>query len=1021
MKGNFRKGLIILFAAIITGVFLQFSIDNRSFNEQEFIFRPSPPPFLNDTSRWVDSVFLTLSVKEKIGQLFMVAAYPENGKADVDRVTMLIKKYNVGGIIFFQGKPERIAELTKYYQSVSKVPLLFAFDGEWGLSMRFDNTIEYPKQMMLGAITDDDIIYQMGRDIAKQMKLIGLHINFAPVVDINNNPDNPVINTRSFGEQRENVARKGILYMRGLQDEGIIAVAKHFPGHGDTDVDSHYDLPVIRQSRSRLDSIELFPFRALIEGGVGGIMTAHLNVPALDNTANMPSSLSAAVTDSLLRGKYEFKGLIFTDAMNMMGVSANFEPEVANCMALQAGNDILLMPSEEKRSVRQIEKLIKKQELDIDDRCKKILQAKEWVLKEQHKRVSLDKKELTDSLNSPVFEINRRKLIEKALTIVEDKERIIPFINLSDKKFAAVSLGDPKGNEYQNTLSKYTYFDLFKISGDEDSAQVENILNKLIFYDYIFLSIHSNDIRANRQFGISDRLLKIADRIIYRCPTVLNAFSNPYLLGKLNNLSYSKVIVVSYDNDPVVQSLSAQMLFGAVDASGKLPVGINEQYTAGTGSRYRGKSRLKYTIPLEAGLDAGKLSVIDSLVNDAITKKAMPGCQILVARYGKVVYQKSYGYHTYNKRIPVEDNDLYDLASITKIVATLPSVMLLDQQGYINIQKPLANYLPELDTTNKAEMIIRDILTHQAGLKAWIPFYRTALEPLYPNQKVASNKFSKRYPYQIGNHYFINKHLKYVDSTFSRTRSDLYSVEVAEGLYMNPILIDSIYLKIYASEMDEPGEYKYSDLGFYLFQRMIERQTHKPLDRFVDSCFYQPLGTTTLGYHPLERFSKDRIAPTENDMFLRRQVVHGYVHDPGAAMLGGVAGHAGLFSNANDLAKYMQMLMNEGTYGGKEYIGKKLIRHYTSCQDCDNGNRRGLGFDKPEIDTTKNGPAFRGISTNSYGHTGFTGTMVWADPETGILFIFLSNRVYPEAFNNKLIEMDVRTNIQRAIYDAIIE
>jgi beta-glucosidase-like glycosyl hydrolase/CubicO group peptidase (beta-lactamase class C family) len=1023
MKKTFYKTALILLLSFFTGVLFQFSIDSRPVSEQEFVFKSSPPPFLGGTKLWADSVFQTLSTEEKLGQLIMVAAYPEKGKNDIRRVTELIKKYKIGGIIFFNGKAEEVASLTKYYQSISKVPLLIGIDGEWGPSMRLSHTIVYPHQMMLGAIDDYDILYQMGRDIGKQLKMLGIHVNFAPVIDVNSNPDNPVISSRSFGENRENVARKGILYMRGLQDEGILAVAKHFPGHGDTDQDSHQELPIILHQVHRLDSIELYPFKALIESGVGGIMSGHLNVPALDTTYNLPSTLSFAITSKLLKEQMKFNGLVFTDAMTMKGITECYSPEEANIMAILAGNDILLMPDDIEITLARLEEMVKDSvplSDDLNKRCSKILQAKAWAVLPQMKNKTLNEKQLLDSLNSPYFELVLRKLIEKSLTVVTNPNDLIPLKNLETLHIAAISVGDLAENNFQHTLSLYSTIDCYHISDDIDSLNVMKILDTLNCYNLILLSLHSNDLRVANQFGISNKLLRITDTLLTLPSTILTDFTNPYLLRKLKNLENNVGLIVAYENDSTIQSLAAQLLFGAIPANGKLPVSITKNYRVGKGVETESIQRLKYTLPLEAGFDDEALQKIDSLVQDAINKKAMPGCQILVARNGNVILEKSYGYQTYYKKNEVKNTDLYDLASLTKIVATVPSLMLLEESNKIDLREPVSTYLSELDTTNKAKIQIEDILLHQAGLRSWIPFYQSTIEPVYPDQKFSSYRYSRQYPIQIGTNIYVNKHLKYKQNCYSHSPNETFNIQIADGLYMNHGLIDSIFYWIYASDVSRPGKYVYSDLGFYLFYQMIERLTDQKLEFFVDSCFYAPLGASRLTFKPLQKFQIDEIAPTENDLVFRKQIIQGYVHDPGAAMLGGVSGHAGLFSNANDLAKYMQMLLNGGKYGGKEFLNKKLIEKYTSCMECRNGNRRGLGFDKPEIDPKKNGPTFTGISSESYGHTGFTGTMVWADPSTGILYIFLSNRVYPDAINNKLLELNLRTNIQKAVYDAMI-
>ncbi len=1024
MRAKFQKSLLIFSLAIITGVFFQFSIDRRPVSEQEFTFVPSPPPFLNDSSSWVDSVLQSLTLKDRIGQLFMAAAYPNQGKKDVQRITNLIKDHHIGGIIFFQGTPDEVARLAQYYQSISEVPLLIAIDGEWGPSMRIDQTIRYPRQMMLGAINDNDLIYQMGRDIGKQLKMLGIHVNFAPVIDVNNNPANPVINSRSFGENRENVARKGILYMKGMQDEGIIAVAKHFPGHGDTDLDSHYELPIITHDIRRLDSIELYPFRALIESGICGVMTAHLSVPMLDTTPNLPSTLSAKIGDSLLKGEMNFKGLIFTDAMTMKGVTNLYQADVSNCLAVLAGNDILLMPEDVGRSIREIETMIENGQIqadDIADRCRKILTAKDWAVLPVEKSRKLASKALIDSLNSPYFEVVRRKLIEKAVTLVENKQGILPFADLEKQHIAVVSIGSDSVFEFQRAMALYTNIAGFQVRGKEDSLYIPHLLDTLQHFNVIVLSLHSDEFRATKQFGLSSSLLQVADTLLSCYPTILTVFANPYTLSRLKYLNNNQALIVAYENDKTIQNITAQMLFGGYGMEGRLPVSITKDYRVGMGQTTPGGLRLRYSTPLEAGFSEKKLKIIDSIVNSAIDARVMPGCQVLAAKDGKIFFQKSYGYHDYYKKQPVENTDLYDIASITKVVATVPALMYLEEQEQIDLKDRLSKYLPELDTTNKNKLTLEDILLHQAGLQPYIPLYISSIQPVYPNQKFSSSRYSKQYPIYAGKNYYINRQLKYKDNCYSRQPGETYSLQIADGLYENPSLIDSMLLSIYSSEVDKPGNYKYSDLGFILFYRMVERLTNRKFDLFLNDYFYAPLGASTLTYKPLQKFDKSQIAPTENDMIFRKQIVHGYVHDQAAAMLGGVSGHAGLFSNANDLAKYLQMLLNGGSYGGRQYLDSKLIEKYTSCTACENGNRRGLGFDKPERDTTKNGSAFKGISTASYGHTGFTGTMVWADPSTGIQYIFLSNRVYPDALNNKLLELNIRTKVQKAIYDAYIK
>ncbi len=1019
MRGRLKKLLFIIGVASVTGVFMQFTIAKHEYNESVLPVKREMPPFITNDSIWSDSVLANLSIEEKIGQMLMVASYPNKGESDKQRVANLIKKHKVGGIIFFQGNPQQVEELARYFQSISEIPLMMAIDGEWGLAFRLKNSIKYPRQMMLGAITDDMLIYSMGQDIAKQLRHIGVHINFAPVVDINCNAANPVINSRSFGEGRVNVARKGILYMKGMQDAGVLAFAKHFPGHGDTETDSHFDLPVVKHSMERLDSLELYPFRALINAGVGGIMVAHMNVLSLDSTANRASTLSPEIVDSLLLKRLDFKGLVVTDAMNMQGVSKYYTPVEANKQAIIAGNDILLIPHDEEKSIKAIKMAIEEgviSEQRINTSAQKILQAKEWIFKHP-KPESFNYK----TLNKEEYFLTKKKLIEASLTVVENKNDLLPFRQLDELKVAKVKLGPNNGNKFTETLNLYTKVDAFKANAEMDSVQYAAFISKLESYNVVVVSLHSGSISAKKSFNITDKEIQLIEKLIADVPTVLVGFANPYALSRINNIEDCLAVIESYENDDITQSATAQLIFGAIGSSGKLPVSINKYYKAGTGIITPVLERFQYVSAFEAGFNEEKLTIIDSIISDAIAERAMPGCQIFAAKDGKVFFNKSFGFHTYQKKNAVENQDIYDLASLTKISATLPCIIKLQKEKKINIENKLVTYFPAWDTCEKKDLILSDILLHQSGLAAWIPFYWSTLEPIYPEQNLLSNKYSNTYPIKIGKRAYANKHLKYKKDYFVNDSSDGYKAKVAEHLFLRDDIRDSIWYKIAASPLGESGKYKYSDLGFYLFYKIIEDKVGTDFSNYVDSVFYKPLGASSLCFNPLNFYDKDRIVPTENDLVFRRQLVHGYVHDPGAAMLGGVCGHAGLFGNANDLAKLMQVYMNNGRYGGKQYLNRKIIKRFSSCVACDNGNRRGLGFDKPQADTTKPGPGFKGISTESFGHTGFTGTMAWVDPSTGIVYIFLSNRVYPDATNTKLVSMDVRTKVQKAIYNARID
>ena len=996
-----------------------------NYNSMALINKPSKRNCRPDTSgvifnlhsHWVDSVFNSLSEDQRISQLFMIAAYSDSDQKHVDRISGIIKNYQPGGLIFFQGGPLRQANLTNLYQGISRTPLLIGIDGEWGLGMRLDSTMSFPRQMMLGAIENDSLIYDMGFEIANQLKALGIHINFAPVVDINNNPDNPVINNRSFGENKYQVARKGIEYMMGMQANGIIATAKHFPGHGDTNADSHITLPVINFDYHRLDSLELFPFRKLINHGVGGVMVAHLFVPALDSAKNTASVLSEKIVTGLLKDSLHFKGLIFTDALGMKGVSDFFQPGELEVKALEAGNDILVMPSDIGKALNCISEALScglLRQSRIDSSCRKVLAAKEWA---GLKKVNpIDLSSLKVKLNNPVAGLIQRKIIESALTLVQNQNHLLPLKRLDTLKIGLVLIGTGKSNQFKETLSLYDDIDCYYLDKQADSCRIDSLLSFLRSYNLIIAGIHNTSSRPNKNFGITPNEISFLEKLSAQKQVILDLFATPYALNYFKQPELFKSILVSYEDKPLIQDYSAQLIFGAVGANGTLPVSTSK-YCLTTGLITEKGLRLKYTIPEELNIDRGKLAQIDTIVNHAIKKGAMPGCVVLGAKDGVVFYHKAFGFHTYNTDEPVLTRDIYDLASVTKIAATLPVVMQLYEEKKIRLTDKLSAYLPELKKTNKKNIPIIDMLTHQAQLQPYIPFYRRLLEPEDPKEKLTSNVYSEKYSVRLGPHLFVNNNTNYRKGLIFSNFDQKHGLEVANSMFLLNTYTDSIFKISNNSPLLPLKEFKYSDMDFYYMYWMIERITGIPLNEYVRDKFYNKLGAATMGYLPLDRFDPDRIPPTENDMVFRKQLVHGYVHDPGAAMMGGVCGHAGLFSNANDLAKIMQMYLNKGMYGGEQYFKPSTVDYFSACPFCKT-NRRGIGFDRPVMNSN-NGPTCECVSDKSFGHTGFTGIMTWVDPESGLLYVFLSNRVYPNADNNKLTELSVRTRIQEVIVNSL--
>lgn len=935
--------------------------------------------------KWVDSVYHQMTLEEKIGQLFMVAAYSNKDSAHVYSIDRLIENHKIGGLIFFQGGPVRQAKLTNRFQAKSKIPLFIGIDAEWGLSMRLDSTYRYPWNMTLGAIQDLKLIEQMGEQMGEQSKRLGLHFNFAPVLDINTNPKNPIIGNRSFGEDKENVTEKALAMMKGLQSQGVFATGKHFPGHGDTDKDSHHTLPTISFDKNRIEEVELYPYKKMIKKGMVSVMVAHLNVPALETRTNFPSSISYNIVTNVLQKELGFEGLIFTDALNMKGASNFKSPGDIDLEAFLAGNDILLFPENVPVAVKKIadaytNKTISEQRLAQS--VKKILTYKYKANLNHYKPIELNN--LSKDLNKSEYEALNFRLFEQATTLLKNDNNILPIKNLDEQKIAYIKLGDDSHDEYLNTLRQYA-----------DITEVKNTnivdLNKTLKeFTTVIVGYHKAD-GAWRNHDFKEQELVRLYEIARNNNVILNVFAKPYSLLPITTFENIDGLVLSYQNHPLSQNVAAQMIFGATGAQGKLPVSINDFFASGFGLDIKKIDRLGFTLPENVAMNPEVLAGIDSIAEDAIAQKITPGIQVLVARKGKVVYQKSFGHHTYDQKTPVQNSDIYDVASLTKIMATLPNVMKLYDQKQLTMNTTLGEMLPVLKETDKEKITFKDFLSHYARLQAWIPFYKATLN---------ENKMPS-------------------DVYYRKSYSADFSVQVSENLYLRTDYQDTVIKIIAESKLLPKKEYKYSDLTFILLKKYLEDTTGKSLDELVQENFYRSLGAYNTTYNPLHQFDMSRIPPTEQDNYYRYQLIQGYVHDMGAAMEGGVGGHAGIFSNSIDVAKIMQLYLQKGSYGGREYFTKKTFEDFNTCYFCPQGNRRGLGFDKPQLG--KSGPTCGCASMTSFGHTGFTGTIAWADPEEEIVYVFLSNRTFPDSnAPNTLSRNNIREKIQQVIYDAIV-
>lgn len=946
-----------------------------------------PSSNLFQKNSFIDNKLNSMSLKDKIGQLIIIASDTKNDSSYVRMISKSIDSLNIGGVCFFKGNSNTLIELNKTYSKVAKTPLIFSIDGEWGLGMRLTDGYSFPRQLAIGATSNDSLVYEMGKNIALQSKAMGININFAPSVDINLNPKNPVIGSRSFGEDKERVAKLSWAYAKGMQDNGIFCSIKHFPGHGDTEVDSHHALPIINHSKGFIDSIDSYPFKYAIERGALMVMIGHLNIPSLIPDTKLPSSLSKEIISNYLRKEIGFNGIVITDALNMSGVTNNYVDGEAEVRALEAGVDILLMPKNEYKAIHAILKAVKEgriSEQEIEIKCRKILNLKYdlGLFSEQKQEISLPSEELIEEAQKISNELS-----ETIITLVKNTNENLPIVDRSTAKIAIVQLGNDDISDFNATINEYNDAKIYQI---KEGDSIQNIASELSQVDYV-IAVMCGDIgkKEKDNYGINRKTIENLSFLQKDYNVILALFANPYSLKPIDSLDCINSILVGYQNMPCLQKAMAKSLFGLIDVEGKLPVSSGDKFMVNQGLKYN-EDMMYWVNYVDKGINAEYLKKIDSIANEGIRLGAYPGCQIVVLHGNKIAYAKSYGYFTYDSIIPVNRNTIYDLASITKAMATTLAMMKLYEENKYDLDDKLSKYLTYLKLSNKRKITIKQVLSHNAQLKAWIPFYKESMKDNKLNNSIYSYNPSSKKDYNV----------------------------VCDSLYIKKSYRDEIIRNIVKSNLNEKHEYVYSDLGFILLGDMIEKITNMTLDEYVSKNFYSPMGLNHTAFKPKEKFSIKNIAPTENDNYFRNMHIRGYVHDPAAAMMGGVAGHAGLFSNAMDLVKLCQMLMNDGEYNGIKYLEKNTIETFN--KKYFKHNRRVLGFDKPVINAkANNSPCSKYASKKSYGHTGFTGTYFWIDPEEKITVIFLSNRVYPSANDNKLSKLNIRTDIHDLVYEAI--
>ncbi len=935
--------------------------------------------------KWVDSLMKTLTLQDQIAQMMMVAAWSNKGNDHVKEVEELIDKYHIGGLIFFQSDPLRQAYLTNYYQQNSKIPLFISIDGEWGLAMRLRGLEKFPFQMTLGAAGDDSLAWRTGYQIGLQCKRLGIHINFAPDVDVNTNPLNPIIGFRSFGEDVNDVGRLGNQVMLGMQKSGIIACAKHFPGHGDSKSDSHLELPHLDLDRKRLDEVELKPFEKLYKNGVMSTMIGHLEIPSIDTTPHRPSSLSPIVIKGILKKELGFKGLIFTDALNMKGVAKYYAPGYAEAAAAEAGNDILVYPENVPLAISLITKMVREGKIDsleLAERVRKILYFK--VLAGLHHYQAINTETLLANLSNAPAEKLARETSQKAVTVIVDKGEWLPLAQHTKRKIALWSIGKAGYYSFGYYLQRYHKVDEFFTYRDSGYDVFGKMADSLIKnYDEIIISIHDQNLWGKKSQFLPQQMVQNIYKVAEVKPTILVSYGNLYLLKNLPNLA---CVIQAYEDDAIYQKTSSEIIFGERPSLGKLPATAFKGYELGMGefTESRMVQHFEMVNPKEAGFGRDFGKDLDSLVSETRRIGAAPGGQLMVLKGGKAVYHKAWGSFYYDSLRPVKRGDLYDLASITKVAATTLCIMKLHEQGKLHLDWHLHNYLPETKGTNKEKIPIRQLLTHEAGLLPFIPFYKTAMQK---------------------------------PGVLVKNKDSIHQIQISKNMWMDSGYSKTIWNEILQSELKNKGEFVYSDLSMILAAEVVKRITGKDVYTYAFENFYSPLRLTRLAYLPLETWYENNIAPSSVDNYWRMDTITGFVHDPSAAMLGGVAGNAGLFSNAEDLGKIFQMLNNGGTLDGKKYFKPSTVKEFT--ERANKKTHRGLGFDKPNGKTGGKANVSELVPLEAYGHSGFTGTWVWADPKNDIVFVFLSNRTFPNENNKKLIEYNIRTRAIEIVYKAL--
>ncbi len=917
-----------------------------------------------DAQRWAAQTLQRLTLEEKVGQLFSVQAnarFYNESDPEYIRLARLVKDVGIGGIIFSIGEPVTQAYLANDLQRRADHPLLISMDMEWGVGMRLDRTTTFPRAMAVGATRDPDLAYEMGLAVAAEARALGIHQNYAPVADVNNNPLNPIINTRSFSENPELVGIMAAAYAAGMEDGGLLSTAKHFPGHGDTSIDSHTDLPVLPFDRQRLDSLELVPFRSAIDAGVSSVMVAHLAFPALESDPRVPATLSPRIVRDILRRDFSFSGLVVTDAMQMRGVTMHFDPGEAAVRALEAGIDQILMSEDIYAARAGILNAVSEGRLSesrIDSAAFRILRAK--GLLNLHRRRDVDIRKIQRRVASPEHLRLRDEIAGRSLTllhnddvfpILDDQARIL-CITLNDGTGERVGMPFISAVRRQSHGNPVTYRSLTR---DATNAEFADVRHLAAAHDLVLLGAHVRVRSGAGEQTFPDRYRRFMDDLSAgNVPLAVFSFGNPYIISRIDR---PDAYVAAYGESESSMAAAARMAFGRAPVGGKLPVSIPDRYAFGDGLQLAATLPPK-RVPETSGFHAHALATVDTLLTGAIDRQIFPGAAVAIGRSNSLVTSRGFGTFTYDSDRNVSPRSLFDLASLTKVVATTTAAMRLYESGQLDLDAPVSRYLPEFGQNGKASITVRQLMTHTAGLTPFRRFYEEGI-----------------------------------------THPD----GVLEAIFAETLIY-------------EPGtEYRYSDFGMIVLVKAIERITGAPFEVWADSVLFEPLGMRQTGFRNARNEEDDHfVVPTERDDYFRHQLIQGEVHDEASWILGGTAGHAGLFSSLDDLTLFAQMMLNGGKTGDSTFLKPETIELFTTLQENDIGHTRALGWDTP----SKEGYSSAGslFGPHSFGHTGFTGTSIWIDPEADLFVILLTNRVYPTRNNPHLRE--IRAKLADIVYAA---